>query len=68
MFEIGKEYWIETGPAEHAGTSVYTVIEVNLPLIRVENVEGTRILNTHSPLFHSAQPMSAVDMTALDDF
>ena len=56
MFEVGKDYWIETGSAENAGTSVYTILAVDLPLIQVRNGGGTMILNTHSPQFHSAKP------------
>lgn len=58
MFEVGKDYWIETGIAENPGTSVYTLVEIDLPLIKVENGGGTVILNTHSPLFHSAKPVT----------
>jgi hypothetical protein len=62
MFEIGKDYWIETGIADHPGTSVYTVTEMDLPLIKVENGGGVQIINTHSPLFHSAKPVTAQDL------
>ena len=69
MFEVGKPYYITTGYADHAGSSVYTIVEVNLPLIKVSSIAGEEIINTHSPLFHSAKPVDPKDLTGdFDEF
>lgn len=55
MFEIGEKYEITTGLGEEEGHSVYTVVEVELPLLKVlDGVGHEYIFNTHSPSFVSA--------------
>lgn len=55
MFEVGERYEIITGLGEAEGHSVYTVLEVELPLLKVYDGAGHEyIFNTHSPSFVSA--------------
>lgn len=56
MFEVGRTYRITT--SDHEGQSYYNadLIEVELPLIKLERVGNYEILNTHSPCFVSAVP------------
>lgn len=70
MFEVGKLYYITTGEADHAGSSIYTVVEIALPLIKVAREGGSEeIINTSSPLFHGAKPVDPKDMTGdFDEF
>lgn len=57
MFEVGKDYRITTGEGDERGYSVYTVLEVSMPLIKVSGGGGTKIINTHSSSFVEAEPV-----------
>jgi ribosomal protein L19 len=55
MFEIGERYEIVTIEEGEEGHSVYTVKDVDLPLLKVvDGVGHEYIFNTHSPSFVSA--------------
>lgn len=59
MFEVGKAYRITQSVDGDVWQSTVKVIQVEMPLIKVENAAGeVRVINTHSPAFHGAQPFS----------
>jgi hypothetical protein len=56
MFEVGRYYRITTGVGEDVGHGIFRVLEVDLPLIKVQGDVGTEtIINTHASSFHSAE-------------
>ena len=59
MFEVGKDYRITTGEGGERAYSVYTLLEVALPLIMVEDGGGAKIINTHAPNFIEAEPLES---------
>lgn len=65
MFEVGEQYEITRIEEGAEGYSVFTVIEVELPLIKVrDGADHEFIINTHSPNFVSAnKPRPPVVMT-----
>jgi hypothetical protein len=59
MFEAGKAYRIVYGEEGDVWHSTVKVIDVEMPLIRVEDSSGEVIvINTTSPHFHSAKPFT----------
>lgn len=60
MFEVGRRYEIRTIEDGVEGFSVFTVLDVDLPLIKIRDGVGYEtILNTHCPNFVSANlPLS----------
>lgn len=56
MFEVGRTYKITV--SDYADQISYSadVIEVDLPLVKLDRVGNYEILNTHSPCFVSAVP------------
>jgi hypothetical protein len=60
MFEVGKKYRITHGQGDDVGYSGFTVLEVDMPLIKAEGPPGMlTIFNTHAPSFHKAEPLDA---------
>jgi hypothetical protein len=55
MFEIGRYYRITTGIGDDVGYGIFRVLEVDLPLIKVEGAGTMTIINTHAPSFHNAE-------------
>ena len=59
MFEIGKAYRLVYGEDGDVWHSTMKVIEVQMPLIKVEDASGdVTVFNTASPHFHSAKPFT----------
>lgn len=56
MFEVGRQYKITTTDHDGTGYRTATVLEVDLPLIKISNVGSYEIINTSSPFFVSAVP------------
>ena len=56
MFEVGRTYRITT--SDHDGQGYYSakILEVELPLVKVERPGSYEIINTSSPCFVSAMP------------
>ncbi|AGH49581.1 hypothetical protein G432_09280 [Sphingomonas sp. MM-1] len=55
MFEVGEKYEIATGIGEEEGTTVYTVLAYEAPLLKCHDGTGHEyIFNTGSPSFVSA--------------
>ena len=58
MFEVGKRYYITHGFGDDVGSSGFTILEVDMPLIKAEGPPGMlTIFNTASATFHKAEPM-----------
>ena len=57
MFVVGKWYKLTTldGPLETIGYITVQVIEVKLPLIKVNEAGHEKIINTNAPTFVSAE-------------
>jgi hypothetical protein len=59
MFEVGKKYRFKVGLPDDVWQSVETVLEIDGSLLRLEGASGEiRIVNTASPSFHIAEPLS----------
>jgi hypothetical protein len=58
MFEVGKHYYITHGIGDDVGSSGFTILEIDMPLIKAEGPPGmTTIFNTSSATFHKAVPL-----------
>jgi len=64
MFEIGCHYSFRHVDGEGSSYQTDKVIEVALPLLKVEGVEGIKIINVHSVHFVSAMEVDAAALEA----
>lgn len=56
MFEVGRTYRFTTTDHDGTGYRTATVLEVDLPLVKVSHLGNYEIINTSSPFFVSAVP------------
>ena len=55
MFEVGKTYRITTGDGDERRYSIYTVLEADGPLLKVQTGGVDKVINTSSSTFIEAE-------------